>query len=40
MLERNIPKCKEYKEEIMVSLDNVYFDRKDSEMKKSNFNVV
>ena len=34
MLERNIPKCKEYKEEIMVSLDNVYFDRKDSEMKK------
>lgn len=34
MLERNIPKCLVYKEEIMQSLDSVYFDRKDAEMKK------
>lgn len=34
MLERNIPKCLEYKSEIMNSLEYVYFDRKDSEMKK------
>jgi len=34
MLERNIPKCLEYKKEIMESLETVYFDRKDSEMKK------
>lgn len=34
MLERNIPKCKEYKAEIEQSLDNVYYDRKDGAMKK------
>lgn len=34
MLERNIPKCKEFKAEIMESLETVYFDRKDSDMKK------
>lgn len=34
MLERNIPKCKEYKEDIMESLNTVYFDRKDANLKK------
>lgn len=34
ILERNVPKCKEYKAEIMESLEKVYFDRKDAEMKK------
>lgn len=34
ILERNIPKCKEYKKEIQEKLENVYFDKNDSKLKK------
>lgn len=34
MLERNLPKCKVYKDEIKEKLENVYFDRNDSKLKK------